>query len=104
MELDRHMVIFANPTVTAELERLVQEGERSDWIRAQIAAEHRAWRRGSEQPPPLGEHRGTKKDRRTITIRCSEDDQRMAEELAEARRVSVSKMVRDMISRAAHPA
>lgn len=100
MELDKHMVILANPEVVAAFHRLVPKQERSDWIRARIAEEHGAWRRGAKQPAPLGEHRGTRADRQTITIRCSDDDQRMAAELAEARRVSVSKMVRDMISRA----
>jgi hypothetical protein len=100
MELDKHMVILANPEVVATFHRLVPKQERSNWIRERIAEEHGAWRRGAKQPQPIGEYRGTRANRQTITIRCSDDDQRLASELAAARRVSVSKMVRDMIARA----
>lgn len=102
MVLSGHMVFFMNPGAVERL-KVVSGGTpglAGAWIRDAIDAAWEGLQRGDPQPEPLGERRGSLSTRRQISIRCAPQHIERAQAVAAARGVSVSRMLRDIITRA----
>lgn len=105
MVLSGHMVFFMNPGAVERLKAVSggTPGLAGAWIRDAIDAAWEGLRRGDPQPEPLGERRGSSSTRRQISIRCAPEHIERAQAVAAARGVSVSRMLRDIITRTSTP-
>jgi len=95
------MVTFMHQVYRDQLQDIAEDCgiTAAQWLRARLAREWLAWAAGKPQPAPLGEYRGTTDMRYTFATRCTPLERAQAKELADARGMTVSHMVRDEITR-----